>query len=95
MLVGGGLFPGDVAKVEPQTFAGLWVGSDVTVSAKPLNDAGADPPVNLLRFDQEASHHVTFVVGVAVATVESPNTKAPRAGNAKTIAVLPTSDDGR
>ena len=93
--VGGGLFPGEVAKVDPQTFAGVCVGSDVTVSANPLNDGGADPPVKLFRLDQEASHQVRLVVKVAAASVELPSANAPRLGNAKTIAVLPTSVDGR
>ena len=94
-LVGGPLFPGEAAKVEPQTFAGVWVGSDVTLSAKPLNDEGADPLVKLFRLDHEASHQVTLVVRVAAATVEFPSVNAPRPGKAKTITVLPMSDDGR
>ena len=87
--------PPVVLNVVPQTFAGLVVGSVVTVSAKPLNADGVAPPERLFKNDQELSHHVTVVVGVAAVTVLLPRMKAPLLGKAKTIAVLPVSDDGR
>ena len=57
--VGGGLFPARVANVVPQTSAGAFVGSDVTLAAKPLNESGARPPKRLFRSHHESLHQVT------------------------------------
>src|SRR2546422_320669 len=83
------LFPGSVAHVPPQ--AG---GVVLVISAKPLNAAGAGPPLSELTFAHFAPQKVT-----AVPTAESrlPITKEPPApppkkANTKTGSV---SDDGR
>src|SRR5512147_2256825 len=83
--VGGGLFPGSVVNVVPQTVAGLLAGSVETVPSKPLCEAGPGPPVIEFAFDHESLHQVTFVDGPAAATVRSPRLNAPRVGNANTI----------
>ena len=92
---GGGLLPGAVVNLVPQTFAGLVFGSVVTTDANPLNESGAVPPVRLFSADHSSLHQVTVVVGPAAATVELPSTNAPRLANEKTTAVLPVSDDGK
>ena len=80
-----------LVKLVPQSSGGLICGR-VTSAAKPLNEAGAEPPERLLRLDQEWLHHVT-VLEPAPATVRSPSVKAPLLGNWKTTTSA-LSDDG-
>src|SRR5262249_51969391 len=88
-LGGAELLPGRVVHFAPQA------GGFVVVAAKPLNDAGAAPPLSRLSADHVLDHHVTVVVGVAVAAALSPRTNAPWSRNPNTVAVLLVSDDGR
>ncbi len=88
------LLPGAVAQRPVQLPTGLLVGKPAGASAKPLNASGAPPLERLLCAFHCAPHQSTIELP-APATVVSPRTKAPRAGNAKTIAVLPVSCDGR
>jgi hypothetical protein len=71
--------------VVPQLVAGLVVGSDFIVPAKPLNESGATPPERLLSGDQESFHQFRVVVGAAALTVLLPSTNAPLLGNEKTM----------
>ena len=80
--------PGPVVHVPPQTG-----GVELGAAAKPLNDAGAPPPVSVLRLDHCEPQKVTFDEP-ACAAEASPSTNAPREGKANTIAVA-AAEDGR
>ena len=82
---GGALLPDEAVKLVPHVAAGLVVGSVETLSAKPLNADGAEPPLRLFALDHWLSHQVSEDSGVAPATVVLPSAKAPRLGNANTI----------
>src|SRR3954453_15289291 len=84
-VVGGGLFPGAVVKVELQAAAGLVVGRPAGGAGKPLNKSGAGPPGRVFSVHQLSLHQLTWVDGVAAAVVRSPSANAPRDGNAKTM----------
>jgi hypothetical protein len=70
------------------------VGS-ATLAAKPLNAVGEKPSERLLSINHCTDHQVTGVLAAAAATALSPSTNAPRLGNANTIAVLVSSEEGR
>src|SRR5665213_244969 len=82
------LLPGDDVQMAAQEG-----GLDPGLSAKPLKEAGAPPPVRAFCPAHCAPQNVTFE-GFAV-TVVSPRTKIPRLGNAKTIALCEASLDGK
>src|SRR4051812_19470448 len=63
------LLPGRLVQVPPQVVAGR------ARSAKPLNDAGAPPPVRSFSFHHSAPHHSTVAPRGASWTVRSPRTK--------------------
>src|SRR6185437_8608658 len=83
---GGGLLPGSVDQVAPH--AGRLAGA----FSKPLNAAGAEPPLRSFRFHHCAPQNVT---AVPTAALPSPITNVPPAMPAKTstrqlvVAVLP------
>ena len=55
--------------------------------AKPLNDPVFGSLVTLFIFHHCEPHQLTWVAGIAPATVLSPNTKLPEARKANTMAV--------
>src|SRR5258708_34387567 len=87
-LVGGlELLPGSVVHVSPQ------VGTfELRVSANPLNESDAAPPVKVFILDHLAPHHVKSVVGEAAITVLSPKTNELFDNAAKTRTALESED---
>src|SRR6266480_1386112 len=72
---GGVLLPGSVDHWVPHAAV-------EGVSSKPLNAAGADPPLSVLSFDHCAPQKVTLVPRAAL---PSPITKLPPATTTKTV----------
>jgi hypothetical protein len=72
---GGVLLPVSVIQLVPQD-------AEAGVSSKPLNDAGAGPPLSVFSFDHWAPQKVT---SVPIAAFPSPITKLPPGVTANTV----------